>query len=184
MIGTLRGDEIVALARRSIDCDHLPDAVCVIATNSDKHPAVGDLAPLFEEWLIEKAISIPDADTAIWEALRDLIAQIARGLIAPHDGLTRIMDEICDGQGLDSQKSNHLGQSHGIEHLMSDFYCRDDLLGGPHGPNGMCFNGKFGAEALVEFDKQVIQHAKSWLHDHPPDGPEQGELNRKKAGLE
>jgi hypothetical protein len=163
-LGVLPGEDIVALARRSVELGRLPGAVCELTTNRDEYPTARELGPLFEGWLAEEGVRVPVREVAVRQVLRGWITRIARSEIAPYDGLSRIMDEIYYGQQLYDETSESVGDSHGIEHLVGDFYGRDDLL---DRPDEVSCNGKYGTEALVEFDKIVIEHAGDWLRRHP-----------------
>ena len=125
---------------------------------------LSDIGPAFEQALRELQIAIPQSrDNCCWILLRHYIGQIANRHVSPRDGLRSLMEDVYFRFDLHEQAIKYVGDSHGIEYLISAFYGYDDLLERPH---EVSCDGLFGRAALDALDAHVVAECISWLERH------------------
>ena len=133
----------------------------------ERHPRPDDVMPAFRAALDHHGIAVPGKETA----MRLLIAHYLRDVVAtPSDSrqrFGRFIDEVYwngnhDMQG-NSQDTKYVGDSLGIERLLSLYWTADELRELQH----LTFNGHDGPQAWVELNRLIVVEAERWLAERP-----------------
>ena len=145
-----------------------------------RNPIMSDVGPFLEKAIHELGMKLPDREQAVDILLRFYISETAAGNVAPREGLYRVVRECYDHHPSSQTRGGVCGEELGIQKLVGYFYGYDDL---EERPDEVSFREKFGAEAMLLVDEEVIREAKGWLKKHslpvmlkdssnlPPDSP-------------
>jgi hypothetical protein len=158
LLGVLTSAELVRVADEALEQGVYSDSLGQLATTTD--PVMADVGPLFQKALRELRISLPDEDQAIWLLLRHLIGRIADGSIPPREGVQSVIREVYYPANLHERTTKYVGDSHGIEQLLGNFYAYDDLEARP---TEVSCAGKYGQEAIQELGRLIVREAKKWM---------------------
>ena len=142
------------LLNAGVDSD---DLVTIYLADADDRSTI---VPAFERFLQACDIAIPDRDTAVWGVLEHHISLIARRAGNPRDLCRTMVDEVY--YQYDFRCNEYAGDSHGIHHLIGNFYGFDDLM---DRPAEVSCNGKYGAEAIIELENELVNAASAWLDE-------------------
>ena len=142
------------LLNAGVDSD---DLVTIYLADADDRSTI---VPAFERFLQACDIAIPDRDTAVWGVLEHHISLIARRAGNPRDLCRTMVDEVY--YQYDFRCNEYAGDSHGIHHLIGNFYGLDDLM---DRPAEVSCNGKYGAEAIIELENELVNAASAWLDE-------------------
>ena len=140
------------LLNAGVDNDHL---IAIYLADADDRNTI---VPAFERFLQSCGITIPDRDTAVWGVLEHHIGMIARRAGSPRELCRRMVHEVY--YEYDFQSNKYAGDSHGIHYLIGNFYGFDDLM---DRPDEVSCNGKYGAEALIELENEIVKSAIVWM---------------------
>ncbi|MES2101506.1 MAG: hypothetical protein V4569_16895 [Pseudomonadota bacterium] len=160
-LGTLDADAIKATVEALVDAGvylepFLPALV-------ERHPRFDDARPAFLAALDHHGIAVPDKEAAI----RQLIEHYLRDLVsAPSDALGqlgRFMDEVYWHCHSDMPAKKYVGDSHGIERLLSLYWSAGDL----RERQQISVNGQHGPQAWVELNHLIVAEAERWLAERP-----------------
>ena len=141
------------LADGLLECDICSPAISDLATM--REPIMSEAGPLFEQILRESAIDLPSVDQSLEIVLRHYISQIASRVIAPRPGL-RSIARVYYSANLHERSRRHVGDSHGLEHLLASFYSYDDI-------EECSFEDKNESETHRALDEDVVRQAVEWL---------------------
>ncbi len=155
-LGVLTSAELVRAADEALELGVYSDSLGELATVSN--PIMAEVGPIFLKSLKELGISCPSKEEAAWMLLRHHIARIANETIPAREGLRQMMREVYYPANLSVRATKCVGDSHGLEYLIGDFYAYDDL---EERPTEVSFEEKYGEEAIQALDRQVIRHAKT-----------------------
>lgn len=130
-------------------------------------PVMADAAPLFEQACRELSIAIPTKDSAILQLIRLHLESIVSGARAPREGLHLLMQEVYFPHVDSEPVKKYVGDSRGLEHLISMYWGYDDLR---ERPDEVSFDGEYGKKAIAKADEHTRQLARDWLATHPQPG--------------
>ena len=121
---------------------------------------MSNVGPLFERGLQEAGIRLPTTADAIWVVTRYHMHRIARGDVPPREGARRLIEEVYHRANLYSMSKKCMGDSHGLETLIGNFYSYDDL---EERPAEVSCDGLYGEEAKEALGEHIVNDAREWL---------------------
>lgn len=130
---------------------------------SELDPQMSDVGPMFERSLEELGSETPTSEDAAWILLRHLIGRIADGEVDPIPGVGEILEQVYYPCNLHSQAIHYVGDSHGIELMLSHYYAIDDVR---ERPLEVSCDGKSGDEAIAVLGEHIRQCADAWRSEH------------------
>jgi hypothetical protein len=109
-------------------------------------PKIDDAGPVFEQMLSEQQVELPTKDEAVNVLIRHHLQSIVRSERRPREGLQAMMDEVYWPVVINEKVNKYVGDSRGLEHLISMYWACDDLVARP---SEVSCDGKYGAEAIA-----------------------------------
>ena len=160
-LGLLKTESLVEIADKLLEEGR--DTRSVIQLSILESPIMADAAPLFEKICAELGIAIPTKDEAVNQLLHFQLESIASGSVSPRKGLEAMMQEIYYPFFAGETCKKYVGDSHGMEHLISAYWSYDDLV---ERPREVSWDGKYEKEAIASWENSVRQYAKDWIQKH------------------
>ena len=161
---TLKGlttEQIVKTADSLLNAGLYDDAL--VATIDASPSILSNVEPPFRHFLENVSIQPPEYETSIWHLLYFHMRRIAQTLGDPLLPLNDLVNDVYYDYRFHEKRGNYLGESHGIHHLIGDYWLNDDLL---DRENEIVYNGKTGAEILNEVRESTRRSASEWLDCH------------------
>src|SRR5262249_16206772 len=107
-------------------------------------PKIHDAGPVFEQMLSEQQVELPTKDEAVNILIRRHLQSIVQNGCRPREGLQAMMDEVYWPVVVNEKVNKYVGDSRGLEHLISMYWAYDDLVARP---SEVSCAGKYVAEA-------------------------------------
>jgi hypothetical protein len=156
-LGLLNTESLVSIADDLIKEER--DTPATIHLAILEPPIMADAAPIFERMCDELGVVVPNKEQAFDELLRFHLISIASGSRDPRAGLHDMMQEVYFPHIINEPVKKYVGDSRGLEHLISSYWSYDDL----RERSKVSFQGKHEQAAIQLFDEHVRQLAKDWL---------------------
>jgi hypothetical protein len=157
VLHVLPSDEIPGLADDALNAGVYTEALGRLYDM--RFPSMWDAGPLFESALNELGIGVPNQDEAVLILLRHYIRSIIEGVLAPSEGLGRIMKDVYYPGNLHEKSAERMVDSHGIHQLVGVYWSYDDLW---WRVDEVSSAGGYGEEAFVKLGEEVVEHATVW----------------------
>ena len=160
-LGVISSDEIKDFASACLDAGQWSAAIDDIVTSAQ--PIMSDVGPALEQILAEQGVEVPDSEAAIWALLRFYLGDIASGAVPPRAGMQRVMEDVYYAADLYERTDKYVGDSHGLEKLIGNYYAYDDL---EERPNEVSCDGLYGQAAIDALGKHIVEQARDWVEQH------------------
>ncbi|MCX6927519.1 MAG: hypothetical protein NT154_30580 [Verrucomicrobia bacterium] len=162
-LGLLHTDSLITVADALLEEGR--DTSAVIELSMLESPIMHDAAPLFERLCTEAGVRIPTKDQAVSDLLRFHMEALASGARPAREGLQIIMEEIYWPYLASEPCKEYVGDKWGLQHLIGAYWGYDEL---PEFPQDASSGGKYGFEAIAQWQQFVRQQAQEWLQNQPP----------------
>ncbi len=154
----LSSEVIVTTANGLLNSGVYDDTLLAII---DSSPAIlSDVEPHFRRFLENASIPLPETETAIWQLLFFHISRIAETEGDPLLPLDDMINDVYYAYSFHNEPGKYLGESHGIHHLIRDYWLNDDLL---DREAEIVDDGKTGHQIITEIRDSTKRYAKEWL---------------------
>jgi hypothetical protein len=159
-LGLAKSLELTEAADSELNRGVYSDALIQLATMHGL--VVEEAGPLFEKALHELGVPLPFREDALRALLLHYIGAVAEGTVPPHAGLARLVDELYFPVIAQEPVSRYVGDSRGIESLLSYYWAYDDVRGRL---TEVSVSGRYGEEAVAELDRLVVEAAWRWVRE-------------------
>lgn len=123
-----------------------------------------DSIPSFEAALRKLKCKIPaDNDEAVSVIVKFYLIKITNSEIDPLKGLSNIINDVSGCSILSENSKHFLGDSHGIENLISLYWHGVEMR---DMPSKISCNDKYGEDAIIELKKLIVNSAYEWLEKY------------------
>lgn len=130
----------------------------------DSTPSIlSNVEPQFRRFLGYASIPVPEYETSIWQLLFFHIRRIAYTEGDPFLPLNDLINDVYYAYPFHEKPGNTLGESHGIQYLIGDYWLFDDLF---DREDEIVHNGKTGIQILNEVRESIKRSALEWLDQH------------------
>ncbi len=145
-------DDLFRAADAALDAGLYSPGLAEVALFAEKN--LSELTAPYLAAMAELAITIPeDEEGLIWYLLRRYVGEVATGAIGPERGAARVVHEVEHHFHLDQRIRRYVGDSHGLEHIMSLYYAYDDVE----------------VKRFAEVDALLVEACREWMRGHAGD---------------
>lgn len=164
-MGTLNAADIKltihALVDRGFFLDAFADALKVT------HPRMDEVLPALLAALRHMDIALPDKEQAVWHVIVFHLRKIASGSADPVKHLGRLVDDIYYRNDFHTSTRHVHGHSHGIEHLIEQYWRADAMLDCPEDHDDDDWSALHG-QIIAEANEWLIARQKAGTQHEPP----------------
>lgn len=158
-LGLAGADEVCRVADAQLTSGHYTQNASELSHLSD--PTWADVRPLFEAWMRELGVAVPEKEQAIWTALRHHMARLAQATVD-----SDAQHEVCEianvyfNTEMAGSSTRFAGDSHDIQRLYGIYWELSDL------PDTFRLSPTSIPSAKRDLLQEARQEATRWISEH------------------
>ncbi|MBX3740196.1 MAG: hypothetical protein KF712_04350 [Akkermansiaceae bacterium] len=141
-------DDLFRAADAALDAGIYSPGLAEVAFFAEKQ--LSELSVPYLAAMGDLGIITPENEEGIiWYLLRRYIGDVAAGTVGPKVGAARVVSEVDRHFHLDQRIKKYVGDSHGIEYIMSLYYAYDDV----------------DENRFAEVDGLLVEACREWMQE-------------------